>query len=92
MVPMESPKGNGGYNQPKNYEEREEVATACKTKLQLEMPFVIDTMDSQADSQYNGWPERIYIINKDGKVHFIGDPGPAGFHPEKAETSLKQLL
>ena len=80
------------YKQPTTYQEREGVASTCSTKLHLEMPFVIDTIENTVGTLYSGWPDRIYIINKEGKIHYKGDMGPQGFKPLEAETSLKKLL
>ena len=80
------------YNQPKTAEERVKIAHACKSGLQLELPFVLDNIENTAAALYAAWPERIYVIAKDGKIHFRGDMGPAGFKPLVAETSLKELL
>jgi len=85
--------GLGGViNQPKTEEERLKVATGCKAKLELEPPFLMDTIDNKANSIYSAWPDRIYIINSEGKIHYKAGVGPHGFHVDEAEASLKQLL
>jgi len=83
---------DGNIAQPKTYQEREKVAAACRASLDLEMPFVIDTIDNQVEPIYTGWPERIYIITTEGKIHYKGEKGPSGFKPKEAEASLKKLL
>jgi len=80
------------YNQPKTAEERGKIAHACRTTLQLDIPFVLDTIDNQVDGVYAGFPERIYIVNQEGRIHYKGGIGPEGFKPLEAEASLKELL
>jgi len=92
-----SEKGGEGaeevsVTQPKVYEERVDVARSCKAGLDLKMSFVIDEMDNGVGTTYGGSPDRIYVISKDGKIHFKGEKGPRGFRPDEAEKSLKQIL
>lgn len=92
MEPVRVPRGNGGFDQPKNYDERVKVATACKSILKLELPFLIDTMDGRANDLYLGFPECIFVINKEGKICHIGHGPGSGFDPEEAGKKLNELL
>jgi len=90
-------KAGGGTDevsvtQPKVYEERVDVAKSCQAGLDLKAPFVIDEMDNGVGTTYGGSPDRIYIVGKNGKIHFKGEKGPRGFKPDEAEESLKQIL
>lgn len=49
-------------------------------------------MKGRAQSAYSAWPDRIYVVDKKGRIAMKGDPGPRGFDPSAAETSLKELL
>jgi hypothetical protein len=49
-------------------------------------------MKNTAQRAYAGWPDRFYVIDKEGKVVFRGAPGPRGFKPPEAEAALKKLL
>jgi hypothetical protein len=60
--------------------------------LKLSIPCLVDDMNNTAQKAYAGWPDRLYVIDKDGKVAFRGDPGPMGFRPSAAEDALKKLL
>ena len=80
------------YNDPKTAKEREAVASACAAGLKISIPIVLDGMDNKVEAAYAGWPDRIYIVGKDGKIAFQGRPGPAGFRPAEAEQALKHLL
>lgn len=76
----------------KSEEERIEAASACAVGLKLSMPILIDDMNDTVEKAYQGWPDRIYIVGKDGKIAYKGARGPAGFKPKEAEEALKKLL
>ena len=72
--------------------ERLGAARLCSVRLLLTIPTLVDTMNNAACEAYSAWPERIYIVNTDGIVHYKGGPGPYGFDPRDAEKSLVTLL
>lgn len=76
----------------RTYEERVKVAGECLKDLKLSIPCLVDDMQNTAQKAYAGWPDRIYVIDKDGKVAYRGEPGPRGFRPAEAEEALKKLL
>jgi hypothetical protein len=80
------------FNTPQTFAERLKIAEACGTGLMLKMPIVVDNMDDAVEAAYAGWPDRIYVIGKDGKVAFQGRPGPAGFKPAEAEEPLRRSI
>ena len=77
---------------PKTISERETAASDCVKNLKVTMPCVVDGMDNAIEKQYAGWPDRFYVISKDGTIVFKGDPGPRGFRPSEAESALRRLL
>ena len=79
-------------NQPKTYEERVKVAGSCMKDLKMTIPCLVDDMKNTAQKAYAGWPDRLYVIDKEGKVSFKGDRGPRGFKPSDAEKALKKAL
>jgi hypothetical protein len=79
-------------NQPRTYEERVKVAGECLQDLKLRIPCLVDDMQNTAQKGYAGWPDRIYVIDAEGKVAYKGDRGPGGFRPAHAEEALKTLI
>jgi hypothetical protein len=77
---------------PKDFQERCEVAETCEVKLSLKMPAVIDGMDNATEQAYTAWPDRLYVIDRDGRVGFKGKPGSYGFKPAAMAAYLKQIL
>ena len=79
-------------DEPTTYEQRKEIARKCEVGLSLKIPIIVDKMDDAVEKAYAGWPDRIYLIDASGRVHFQGEKGPAGFKPEDAKKALAGLL
>jgi hypothetical protein len=52
---------------------------------------VLDGFDNKTESAYTGWPERIYLIDRNGRIVYKSKPGPFGFKPEELEGALKKM-
>jgi hypothetical protein len=39
-----------------------------------------------------GWPDRLYVIARDGRIAYKSDPGPFGFKPADMERALLDVL
>lgn len=79
------------FKQPKSITERVEIANKCYNSLGLSFPAVIDGMDDKVEKDYAAWPDRLYIVDKKGKIAYKGGKGPDGFKPLEMEARLKQL-
>jgi len=80
------------YAEPTTWSQRQGIAQASCQRLALSMPVVVDTMDNTVDEKYGGWPERIFVVDRDGRIAYAGKQGPWGFKPKEAEKALKRLL
>jgi hypothetical protein len=78
--------------QPKAFEARREIAAECQSRLELPIPFLVDDVDDQVGTQYSGMPNRLYLIDREGRVAFKSGRGPFGFHPRQLEQALVLLL
>ncbi len=72
--------------------ERFQVANSCMLDLAITIPCVIDSMDNATMQAYNAFPDRLYLIGKDGRIAFKGDPGPWGFKPDELEAAIEAEL
>jgi Iodothyronine deiodinase len=74
--------------------EAERCATAetCMTKLSIEIPPLVDDLSNSTENAYTAWPDRLYVIDRDGRVAYKSKPGPYGFKPAEVETTLKKIL
>jgi type I thyroxine 5'-deiodinase len=84
-------KDNVLFASPKTLQEREAVAGSCIRKLGIKFPAVIDNIDNRTEQAYTGWPDRLYLIDREGKVAFKTKPGPFGFKPGQLEAAIKSL-
>jgi iodothyronine deiodinase-like protein len=76
----------------KSEAERCATAETCVTKLSMQIPPVIDDLNNSTEIAYTGWPDRLYVIDAEGRVAYKSKPGPYGFKPDEVETALKRLV
>ena len=79
------------FASPRDYEERTQVAGSCVRRLGIKFPAVIDGFDNTTESAYTGWPDRIYLIDRNNRVAYKSKPGPFGFKPDDLGTELKKI-
>ena len=73
-------------------EERAEIAGICLAKLSIELPALVDEPDNRVERAYTGWPDRLYVIDRDGRIAYKSAAGPFGFKPAAVEEALKRLV
>lgn len=76
------------YAQPRSVEDRRAIARDFVARSSYSIELVVDRMDNRADELYAGWPERLYVVDADGRIAFKGEPGPFGFDPEQLDAWL----
>lgn len=64
----------------------------CVRKLGIDLPAVIDGPDNRVEQAYTGWPDRLYVVDADGRVAHKSAAGPFGFEPANVEDTLRRLL
>jgi hypothetical protein len=52
----------------------------------------VDTIDDRVNRDYSGFPDRLYLIDREGKVAYKGGRGPFGYKPRELEQTLLMLL
>ena len=77
---------------PKTLAERCLVEGTCATKLALRIPAIIDNLANSTEGAYTAWPDRLYVIDVEGRVAYKSKPGPFGFKPAEMEEVLKRIL
>jgi len=80
------------FASPKNEEERAFIAGACVRKLGIKFPAVIDEFGDSTEKAYTGWPDRMYLIDSQGKVAYKSRPGPFGFNPDELEAAIGRVV
>lgn len=72
--------------------ERNAAAQSCVRKLGIEFPAIVDDFENSTERAYSGWPDRLYVIDEQGRVAFKSAAGPYGFKPDGVEQTLERLL
>ncbi len=75
---------------PRTYGERVKVAAQACSALKLTLPALVDGMDNVVNRQYAAWPDRVYVVNVDGRIVVKAAPGPRGF-PEGIRAAREWL-
>jgi hypothetical protein len=78
--------------QPCNEGERVAVARRCCSTLKMSMPMVVDEVDDRVGHAYSGMPNRLYLIDRKGRIAYKSGRGPFGFKPGELEQSLLMSL
>jgi hypothetical protein len=78
--------------QPRTLTQRVEVAQTCCSALHMTMPLLVDEIDDRVGHAYSGMPDRLYLLDRAGRVVYKGGRGPFGFKAREMEQSLIMLL
>jgi len=79
------------FDQPTTIEERAEIAETCVGHMQLEMPTLLDNMSNEVDVAYSALPERLFLLDAEGRINWRCGMGPWGFDPNGLEQAIQQL-
>ncbi len=77
---------------PVSLDERAAAADACALRLKTRIRIVLDGVDDAVASAYGGWPDRLYLIGRDGRIAFQGGEGPFGFEPAELAAAIEAEL
>ena len=77
---------------PKDAEERGAVAGACVRNLGIRIPAVVDDFRNLTEAVYTGWPDRLYVVDREGRIAYKSEAGPYGFRPAEVERALKAIM
>ena len=88
MNSNEKGKDNVCYAQPKSISDRVAIANDFTKRFKYPVPFGIDEMSNAANDAYAAWPERLYIIDENGRVSYKGGNGPFKYDPKEVRAWL----
>jgi hypothetical protein len=72
----------------KDYGQRCQTAEKFLSDKKFTLPCLIDGMDNKVNEAYKGWPDRIFLVRKDGVLAVAGKRGPWGFGPALDECQV----
>jgi hypothetical protein len=64
--------------EPESAVERAEVADKLVRNKGLTMPCLVDQMGNEVAKSYHAWPDRVYLIDENGRIGVRSPRGPAG--------------
>ena len=76
---------------PRSFEDRANVGATCVKDLKVDLPMVVDEIDNRAERAYTAWPDRLYVIDADGRITYKSRPGPFGFKIAPVAEALAAL-
>jgi hypothetical protein len=77
---------------PITLEERREAAGQCIDAMNHGIRTYVDDMDDAVSIAYAAWPNRLYLIDVDGRVVYAGGRGPFGYKPKQLKKAIDTLL
>jgi hypothetical protein len=77
---------------PKTIEERRSAAEQCEAAALHGIPTLVDEMDDAVMTAYAAWPDRLYLVDLEGRVAYAGGRGPFGFKPAELREAIDALL
>ena len=72
--------------------ERRRTVESCAARLPVRIPVVIDGIEDGVAAAYGAWPDRLYLVGRDGRIAFQGGTGPFGFLPQGLEAAIEEEL
>jgi hypothetical protein len=76
---------------PRSFEDRAQVGAVCVKDLKVDLPMVVDEIDNGTERAYTAWPDRLYVIDAEGRITYKSRPGPFGFQVEPLAKALEAL-
>jgi hypothetical protein len=88
----ENRRSGVAVHEPTTDEERQVVAQTCAANLKMNLLTVVDGIDNAVADVYGGWPDRLYLVDTDGRIAYQGGEGPFGFKPEELDEAIARLV
>ena len=49
-------------------------------------------MTNQIEKAYRAWPDRLFVLDAEGRITYHSAQGPQGFYPEDWEAAIQNLI
>jgi len=80
------------YRQPQTLEERRALAQEFIATMDVATTTLVDDIQNTANACYAAWPERIYVIDTEGRIAYKGGMGPFLFDPDELDEFLDEMV
>ena len=92
--PIDGPRPNlrVRVKDPKSTSERAKLAKKFVTDFELNMPVLVDGIDDKVSRAYDARPDRLFLVDAEGNIGYVGNRGPRGFEPDELEKAILEEL
>jgi len=80
------------HRDPRDLKERRDTACMFVRTFHVRIPTMVDDMKDTVSTEYDGRPDRIFVVGPDSKLAYVGGIGPSGFRPEETAPVLDKML
>jgi tetratricopeptide (TPR) repeat protein len=77
---------------PATFEQKCKYANSCRLKLQIPFVVAVDRLDNATERAYAGWPSRVYLLDKQGRVAFNSPLDEFSFQAAALESALTLVV
>lgn len=81
-----------GINDPTTIEERRQLAGTCEASMAYGIKTYVDEMNDPVMTAYAAWPERLYLVDPEGRIAYAGGKGPKGFSPAELKSAIDSVV
>ncbi len=79
------------FDQPRTFEARMDLARTFLDRMEVETDAFVDDIRNTAMACYAAWPERIYVVDREGRIVYKGGMGPFYFDPDELREVLEGM-
>jgi hypothetical protein len=76
--------------EPKSVADREKWACENRKKMKCSIPVVMDTFDDKTLKAYDAFPQRVYVLDREGKVVYVSS-GLVGLDVDSVGKAIESL-
>src|SRR5438309_699180 len=76
------------YALPRTLSDRLAIANDFTKPFKYPLPFGVEDMQNAANDAYAASPERLYVIDENGKIAYRGGMGPFNYNPAEVRAWL----
>jgi Iodothyronine deiodinase len=89
-APTNDRRGISSEEEPRTLADREKWARQDRKKMKCTIPVIMDTFDDRTLRAYNAFPQRVYVLDRNGKVVYSSS-GLVGFDLDGVTRAVKSL-
>lgn len=80
------------FTAPTNEDERAEIAGACMLRYNFTFPMLLDKIEDPTETDYRALPDRLFLLDSDGKIAWKSGPGPHYFRAEDWAAEIEKMV